>query len=1468
MQRSLLSKLGFWQQLVVFFATGITILAVSTSIVLTITANKSAKSQLTDQAIYLADSLARQARLSLLYQSPEEAQQIVDIALQYPDVVGIRIETDGERVLKTQGIIPIFDNKTLSHKTVLAEELEAYLVFTAPVNTQIEADYQLQDDFQNQEQTSQTLGYITLVVSKASLDQIWARLLRINLLVSTLVALPLGIVLLFLTRRLTIPLRSLSEVMLRAEKGELNLRAAYKGPRDLINMQSAFNTMMASLERQTLELKVARDEALESAKIKSEFAANVSHELRTPMNSVLGMLDLLSFMRLTGQQKEYIDTAKLSAQNLLALIDDILSYVRSDSGKLVLDETSCDLDKLVEEVLLIIAPQALKKQLDIGYVLKTNTKHVLLDAQRLRQTLVNLLGNAVKFTDNGEIGLVIDQNPTSEELIFTVYDTGVGIDEKAIDKIFDAFTQEDSTTTRKYGGTGLGLAICRQFVILMGGKISVESKKGQGSKFVFTLPLKPDTAKIKPIETTPTLRRKNIAVLDDSDIVRDFVKQWGHTQDACVFPSHDFLSFMELLTDLDNKGQKLDYIFIDEDMIGLVFDDIVSLAQNHPSCSHLEAVSMVNPWTKAQEISLVDYSVLEKPLSQNRLNDFIGNKIHSPAKSTEPKSLGILDYVHTKILVVDDNKANCLVAGGMLNQIGCEFETVHNGEEALELISRRTYDAVLMDCNMPVMDGYTATATIRKMESEASKTPILAMTANNSDEEKQRCLAAGMDDFIAKPLSIDILVEKLKKIYPSSSDPFLNKAMQKMSASSEFGKFDPSHLKVLKESVGEVFTSVIEAFVEDSPIYLESLKASIDRGDTQQVFELAHTIKGSSSNFGGTEVARIAKDIEVRAKSGDLAGVSNLYDELDKHLQSLIEYLTDYVQKQSPSDMNTKSDNDRLTVLIADDDRSVRMAISNNLRSEGYKIIEASNGQSVLAICSRSMPDLIIMDAIMPEMDGFSALKAVRDMVNGSEVPILMVTSLEDEYSITKAFKGGATDYISKPVNFSVLRQRISRLVQSSKAQKHVRKLAYQDVLTGLPNRAYFNQQLRQKINRAGLNDEKLALLFLDLDRFKLINDSLGHDIGDLVLKSAAGRIKNCLRETDLVARFGGDEFTIILEGITSLDIVNDVSKKIADSLSRPFVFLKRQLFVSVSIGAACFPENGSNASELIKNADNAMYKAKRSGGGVCFFESGMQDEAIRRFEMENDIRTALSEDEFYVVYQPQFDIDSGDLRGVEALVRWQGEGKDAKSTDKFLPIAEETGLITELGRQVFGMVCKQLKEWHENDIDLRIAVNVSGAELQGVTFAEQILLLLDEHKLPPNMLELEITESMLMEHPDIVQKELVRLRDRGISIAIDDFGSGFSSLIYLKNFSVDILKIDKEFIKDCDTSTVDQAIISGIIALAKTLELEIVAEGIENEAQLAFLHTAGCDYAQGYLLGKPVPIEQLSLDRLPKKTR
>jgi diguanylate cyclase (GGDEF)-like protein len=427
-------------------------------------------------------------------------------------------------------------------------------------------------------------------------------------------------------------------------------------------------------------------------------------------------------------------------------------------------------------------------------------------------------------------------------------------------------------------------------------------------------------------------------------------------------------------------------------------------------------------------------------------------------------------------------------------------------------------------------------------------------------------------------------------------------------------------------------------------------------------------------------------------------------------------------------------------------------------------------------------------------------------------------------------------------------------------AANEIEHLAYHDALTGLPNRPLYLDRLIVALAQANRAGHKLAVFFLDLDRFKDINDSLGHTVGDSLLKDVADRIRGCVREGDTVARVGGDEFTLLIPKIDHVEDVAKIAQKIIDNLKVPFVVFERELFVTTSIGVSIFPGDGTDPETLVRNADTAMYRAKEQGrDNYQLYAPAMNARAVERLSLENQLRKALSQNELLLHYQPIMSADTKSVLGVEALVRWQHSERGLVPPGQFIAVAELSGLIVPIGDWVLRTACHQLKAWQERyDPDLMVAVNLSARQFQQANLVDQIREVIEESGIAPSSLELEITESNAMQNPENTMYTLRELKAIGVRIAMDDFGTGYSSLNYLKKFPIDTLKLDQSFVRDVTTDSTDAAIVGAVITMAHSLNLEVVAEGIETEAQLEFLTRQGCDRLQGYLFSRPQPVDKL----------
>jgi diguanylate cyclase (GGDEF)-like protein/PAS domain S-box-containing protein len=426
-------------------------------------------------------------------------------------------------------------------------------------------------------------------------------------------------------------------------------------------------------------------------------------------------------------------------------------------------------------------------------------------------------------------------------------------------------------------------------------------------------------------------------------------------------------------------------------------------------------------------------------------------------------------------------------------------------------------------------------------------------------------------------------------------------------------------------------------------------------------------------------------------------------------------------------------------------------------------------------------------------------------------------------------------------------------------AERRIQFLAHHDVLTDLPNRALMYDRLEVALAQAHRHGHGVAALFIDLDRVKVVNDTLGHAAGDRLLQEVATRLCRCTREGDTVARLGGDEFMVVLPNLGDPQGAAAVAEKVLESLARPMPLDGQEIFISASIGISLFPADAKDAEDLLRNADAAMYSAKRLGGNnYQFYTADLNAQMQERLAIEHGLRVALQRSELHLVYQPKIDLLSRRIIGVEALVRWHHPSLGPISPERFIPIAEETGLIVPIGEWVLRTACQKIRDWRDQGIELPVAVNLSARQFRQRNLAQTINAILSETGIPPACLEIEITESDVMENAESAIATLDQLKARGINISIDDFGTGYSSLSYLKRFPLDILKIDRSFVRDIAIDSDDAAIVEAIIALARSLDIKVVAEGVESESQVAFLSRSGCDFAQGFLFSPPVTAEEI----------
>ncbi|GAC1300786.1 MAG: hypothetical protein NVS9B2_18600 [Steroidobacteraceae bacterium] len=570
------------------------------------------------------------------------------------------------------------------------------------------------------------------------------------------------------------------------------------------------------------------------------------------------------------------------------------------------------------------------------------------------------------------------------------------------------------------------------------------------------------------------------------------------------------------------------------------------------------------------------------------------------------------------------------------------------------------------------------------------------------------------------------------------------------------------------------------------------------------------------------------------------------------------------------------------TVLIVDDDPGARLLVGTALEMAGFRVIASADGAAAISQFREQPADCVVLDVVMPGMSGFDVCSALRGLPECRHVPILMQTSLDDMESVNRAYNAGATDFSSKGINPMLLAQRVKFLVRAKQTQDQLREsearvryLAYYDPLTALPNRQRLLQILEQQVAWAMPRQRGLAVLMLDVDNFSRINDTQGQAVGDVLLKEVAHRLKNCLRDSqralnpmddtrdinDWVARTGGDEFALALPGVSSAEAAQVVAQRVQSALARPFVFAQQEIPLSATMGISLFPGDATTSEALIKNADAAMHHGKKSGhGGLEFFNKSISNRAARHLSMEADLRRALERGEFTLNYQPRLGLADLRVEAVEALLRWRHPQRGFVAPDEFIPLAEQTGLIVEIGDWVLREACAQVRRWRDaGGPDWQVAVNVSGVQFRDGSLVSRVSRAIDAAAIESRMIELEFTEGALIEYSAAVSKAVKSLKELGVATALDDFGTGYSSLSYLRHFPIDTLKIDRVFVRDIASKNDGNApLVDAIIAMAKSLRLATVAEGVETEAQWQYLKTRAADQVQGFLFCRPLATADL----------
>lgn len=815
------------------------------------------------------------------------------------------------------------------------------------------------------------------------------------------------------------------------------------------------------------------------------------------------------------------------------------------------------------------------------------------------------------------------------------------------------------------------------------------------------------------------------------------------------------------------------------------------------------------------------------------------------------------------IIVVDDDPMLRMLMRESLEQSDFIVAEACDGKEALDLFNELHPDIVLLDVEMPVMGGYTACAEIRSLDS-GKHTPIIMVTGLEDTESVDRAYQVGATDFITKPINWAILGHRVRyilrgaRLFNELKDNKHRLATAQRIARMGNWEWDiEEDIFYWSDELCDIFATKVENNVSSPDSFINCIHE-----DDKEIVRNALAKKKPY-------------DIEFRIPAAN--GTIRIF------------------HNQAEVAMDEEGKLIRVFGIIQDitgrrqaEQREARLG--RILNASGSEIL-VFNGETLCIMEANlgaqrntgySLDELATMNPLdlMVETDSAyfdSLILPLRDK-SQDQVVFEMDLRRKDSSTYTAELCLQLSHMETPSVFFAVIQD----ITERKKIEERIRHLAYYDKLTDLPNRGLFTEILNQAIRYAQRYSKRIATLFLDLDRFKQINDTLGHSVGDALLKEVAERLKPCLRSSDsvarlepenkldLVSRFGGDEFLMLLTELKKVEDAAVIARRILAVFETPFNCAGHEFRITVSIGISVFPDDGDNPEDLVKNADSAMYHAKKEGrNNFQFYNESMNVRSLQKFTMEADLRKALEREEFILHYQPQVDIKTGRIVGAEALIRWMHPERGLISPVDFIPLAEETGLILSIGDWVMRTACAQQQAWVSEGYDaLRVSVNLSIKQLRQNTIIELINRLKASKEIDTNYLELELTESAIMQDAVENIKLLNTIKGMGIRLSIDDFGTGYSSLSYLQRLPLDTLKIDRSFINDIATDPDSAAIVKAIISMSRSLHLQVVAEGVETEQQLAFLREHGCDVMQGYYFSKPVPPDEFTklviMNRLP----